>query len=291
MYKDGWWACTKLDKAPWDLSPETLQRFAPGVYDPDTDVWELYFLPDDFSQAHDLAAAHPDKVRDLQELWWQEAERNRVLPLLGCFSIFFGILPPLPPETRFEFAGDVQNVQRGMVPRVSGRSYAIEAQLHVPKGGAEGVIVANADFIGGFGLWVDGKGLLHHTYSFLGVETYKQVASKKLPTGDVTVRMLFEADENKPGTGGIVSLWANDQQIGEGKMQRTVPVAFSSYAGMDIGRDNGLVVDRAYEDKAPYAFTGTVKKVVFDLRPAIPEDEHALHQHSSSHAVAHGIGA
>jgi len=179
-------------------------------------------------------------------------------------------------------------VQRGMVPRIAGRSYAIEAELHVPDGGAEGVIVANADFIGGFGLWVDDKGLLNHTYSFLGVETYKQVSTEKIPTGDVTVKMLFEADENKPGTGGNVTLWANDKQIGEGRMPHTVPVAFSSYAGMDVGRDNGLVVDRSYEDKAPYTFTGTVKSVVFDLKPAHHEAEQALHEHAQMQAVGQG---
>ncbi len=291
MYKDGWWACTRLDKAPWDMSPETMKRFAPGVYDPEQDVWELYYLPDDFSQAKDVAAENPDKLKELQELWWQEAERNRALPLLAGFSIFFGILPPLPTATRFEFNGDVQNIQRGMVPRVMGRSYAIEAELTVPEGGAEGVIVANADFIGGFGLWVDDSGRLNHTYSFLGVETYKQTSTEPVPAGDVTVRMLFEADEPKPGSGGTVTLWANDAQIGEGRLDRTVPVAFSTYAGMDVGRDNGLVVDRAYEDKAPYAFTGTVKNVVFDLKPAGHEDEKALHEHASHQAVAHGISA
>ena len=144
-----------------------------------------------------------------------------------------------------------------------------------PREGAEGVIVANADFIGGFGLWVDEKGMLNHTYSFLGVETYKQVSSQKVPTGAVTVKMLFEADEPKPGTGGTVTLWANDKQIGSGRIDHTVPVAFSSYAGMDIGRDNGLVVDRAYENKAPYAFNGVVKNVVFDLKPTAHEDEKA----------------
>jgi arylsulfatase A-like enzyme/uncharacterized membrane protein len=291
MYEDGWWACTKLDKAPWDLSPETMKRFAPGVYDPEKDVWELYYLPDDFSQAKDLAAEHPDKLEELQALWWQEAERNRVLPLLGCFSIFFGLLPPLPTITRLAFNGDVQNVQRGMVPRVFGRSYAIEAELEIPDAGAEGVIVANADFIGGFALWVDAERKLHHTYSFLGVESYKQVSTKPLPTGKVTVKMLFEADENRPGTSGNVTLWAGDKQIGEGTMPHTVPIAFSSYAGMDIGRDNGLVVDLDYEPKAPYIFTGTVKEVVFDLKPAIHDDEHALHEHASLNAVAHGISA
>ncbi len=288
MYSDSWWACAKLDRAPWDFSPQTLRRFAPGAYDPEQDVWELYYLPDDFSQAHDLAAQHPDKLAELKELWWAEAERNRVLPLLGGMSVLFGILPPLPTVTRFTYAGDVQNVQRGMVPRILGRSYAIEAELTVPDGGAEGVIVANADFIGGFGLWVDDGGLLHHTYSYLGVETYKQVSTEPLPAGDVTVKMLFAADEAKPGTGGTVTLWADGKLIGEGKMPHTVPIAFSSYAGMDIGRDNGLVVDLAYEDRAPYAFTGTVQKVVFDLKPATHEDEKALHEHAQGQAVGQG---
>jgi arylsulfatase len=282
LYKDGWWACTRLDKAPWDFSPETLRRFAPGVYDPERDdVWELYHLPDDFSQARNLAADHPGKLAELKALWWQEAERNRVLPLLGGLSIFFGMLPPLPTITRFAFAGDVQNVQRGMVPRVYGRSYAIEAQLTVPPGGAEGVIVANADFIGGFGLWVDDGGLLHHTYSFLGVETYRQTSTEPIPSGEVTLVMQFEADEAKPGTGGQVTLLANDRAIGEGRIPRTVPIGFSTYAGMDIGRDNGLVVDRQYEAKAPYPFTGTVRRVVFDLRPHTHAEEQALHEQAA----------
>ena len=289
IYQDGWWACARLDRIPWDFSPETLRRFAPGVYDPDRDdVWELYYLPDDFAQAHNLADQNPEKLAELKELFWQEAERNRVLPLLGGISIFFGILPPLPTVTRYTFAGDVQNVQRGMLPRITGRSYAIRAELHVPEGGAEGVVVANADFIGGFALWVDHGGLLHHTYSFLGVETYKQVSTEKIPTGDVSVKMVFDADRNEPGTGGRVTLWADDQQIGEGTMPRTVPVGFSSYSGMDVGRDNGLVVDRDYEDLAPYAFTGTVKRVVFDLEPAPPPDEQALHEHAGVQAVARG---
>ncbi len=288
IYKDGWWACARLDRKPWDFSPETMKRFAPGVYDPDDDVWELYYLPDDFTQAHDLAAEQPDKLAELQELFWNEAERNRVLPLLGGMCVFFGILPPLPTETRFTFYGDVQNVQRGMVPRTAGRSYAIEAELTIPEGGAEGVIVANADEIGGFALWVDADGILHHSYSFLGVESYFQESTEPLPSGDIAVTMLFEADEPKPGTGGKVTLWADDRQIGEGRLDRTVPVAFTSYAGMDVSCDNGLVVDRRYAAKKPYAFTGTVKKVVFDLKPAHDEAEQELHEHATMQAVGQG---
>jgi arylsulfatase len=291
IYQDGWWACARLDRIPWDFSPETMRRFAPGSYDPEQDHWELYYLPDDFSQANDLAAQHPDKLAELKELFWAEAERNRVLPLLGGMSIFFGMLPPLPTITRFTFHGDVQNVQRGMLPRIYGRSYAIEAELHVPDRGAEGVIVAYGDEMGGFALWVDANGSLRHSYSMLGVERYIQVAPKPLPTGDITVRMQFDADEAKPGTGGVASLFVGDTKLGEGRIDRTVPVAFSSYAGMDVGRDNGLVVDPAYKDRAPYAFTGTVKKVVFDLRPAHHEDEKALHEAAQLAGVAHATSA
>ena len=83
IYKDGWWAACKLDRIPWDASPPTMARFAPGTYDPEQDTWELYYLPDDFSQANDLAAENPEKLAELKELFWQEAEKHNVLPLLA----------------------------------------------------------------------------------------------------------------------------------------------------------------------------------------------------------------
>jgi arylsulfatase A-like enzyme/uncharacterized membrane protein len=289
IYKDGWWAGAKLDKLPWDFSPQTLRHFAPGGdWDPEQDPWQLYYLPDDFSQAHDLAAEQPEKLAELKALWWQEAEKHRVLPLLGGFSVFFGMLPPMPTKTRFEFAGDVQNVQTPVIPRIIGRSYAIEADVHVPEGGAEGVLVAYADFIGGFALWVDETGHLNHTYQYLGIDTYKQTSTEPIPTGDVTLKMLFEIDQPVPSSGGNVTLWAGDRQIGEGRVDKTVSLIYSTYAGMDMGRDNGGVVDLAYEDRAPYAFTGSVRKVTFDLKPAGHDDEMALHEHAAGQAVGAG---
>ncbi len=291
IYKDGWWACAKLDRIPWDATPATLARFAPGTYDPEQDTWELYYLPQDFTQARDLAEDNPGKLAELQDLFWEEAEKYKVLPLLGGLSVFFGILPPMPTITRTTFHGDVQNIAPGMIPRVYGHSYAIEAQLVIPDGGAEGVIVAEADEMGGFALWVDGDGLLHHSYSTMAVDQYKQVATEPLPVGDVTVRMQFDADAPKPGTGGHVTLWANQKKIGEGRMDRTVALRFSFYAGLDVGRDNGMTVDPAYRDKAPYAFTGTVKKVVFDLKPEAHEHEKTLHetaQHDATSAAMNG---
>ena len=83
MYKDGWWLAMKTERIPWVLTPEALAPYAPGVWDPDAGRAELYYLPDDFTQAHDVAADHPEKVQELKELFWEEAERYKVLPLLG----------------------------------------------------------------------------------------------------------------------------------------------------------------------------------------------------------------
>ncbi len=291
MYKDGWWLAMKTERIPWVLTPDTLKPYAPGVWDPDAGPAELYYLPDDFTQAHDVAAEHPEKVAELKELFWEEAERYKVLPLLAAMSTFFGMLPPIPEETTFEFRGDVENVMSGMIPRIYNRSYAITADLLVPEGGAEGVIVAEADHLGGFTLYVkDGK--LTHTYSMMGVFIFKQVAEENLPSGAVTVRMEFAADAATPATGGDVTLFIDDRQVGKGRMDHTVPIRFSGYAGMDIGRDNGGVVDRAYEDKKPFAFTGTVKKVTFDIKPhRSNEDAVALHAAAHHGDVAHALSS
>ncbi len=291
MYKDGWWLAMKTERIPWLLTPEALAPYAPGVWDPDSGPVELYYLPDDFTQANDLAAEHPDKVQELKDLFWQEAERYKVLPLLATLSTFFGILPPLTGETTFEFRGDVQNVMPGMIPRIYNRSYAITADLVVPEGGAEGVIVAEADHLGGFTLYVkDGK--LTHTYSMMGVLVFTQVAEEDIPTGDVTVRMEFEADGATPATGGNVTLFIDGRPVGKGRMDHTVPVRFSGYAGMDIGRDNGGVVDRSYEHEKPFPFTGTVKKVVFDITPHLSDqDELELHAAEQHGHAAHGLSA
>jgi arylsulfatase A-like enzyme len=291
MYKDGWWLSWMMPRIPWRTDPETMKGYAPGAWDPEGDPVELYYLPDDFTQAHDLSAEHPEKVAELKELFWQEAEANGVLPLLGGLTTFFGMTPPLTKQTQFTYYGDVQNVAPGMIPRIYNHSYAISAELEVPEGGAEGVIVAEADHLGGFALFVqDGK--LKHTYSFAGVMEFKQESDAPLPSGDVSVRMEFAADAPTPATGGEVTLLVNGDPVGGGRMEHTIPVRFSGYAGMDIGRDNGMPVDRSYADKSPFAFTGTVKKVVFDIAPhADDAHEQELHEHAQQALAAHAIHA
>jgi arylsulfatase A-like enzyme len=286
MYKDGWWLAMRTARIPWVATPDALKPYAPGVWDPDRDPVELYYLPDDFSQARNLAAEHPEKVQQLKDLFWQEAEKYNVLPLMAPLAPSFGMLPPFPEVTRYEFRGDVQNIMAGMIPQIYNHSYTISAELVIPAGGAEGVIVAEADHLGGFSLFVD-DGKLTHTYSMMGVYVFRHRAEEPLPAGEVTVRMRFDADEAKPATGGEITLFIDDKPVGKGRMDRTVPVRFSAYAGMDIGRDNGLVADRSYERRKPFAFTGTIKKVVFEIDPhPSPEQTNELHK-----AAHHGHAA
>ena len=187
-------------QAPLGLLPGHNRAIRPGGrLGSGPDVWELYYLPDDFSQAHDLAAEHPDKVAELQDLFWERGRTEQRPAADGRVRrSSWAILPPLPTVTRFAFAGDVQNIQRGMAPRIQGRSYAIEAELHVPEDGAEGVIVANADFIGGFAVWVDNHGLLHHTYPWLGVETYQQTSTEPIPPATSRSRCCSKPTNRSP---------------------------------------------------------------------------------------------
>ena len=291
MYKDGWLFCQRLQRIPWVIDPAQLRNEFGTTWDPENDPIELYYLPDDFTQSKNIAAEHPEKVQGLRELFWKEAEANHVLPLLGGLTSFFGMVPPIPKESKFTFRGDIQNVPSGMIPRIYNHSYTISADLVIPPGGAEGVIVAEADHLGGFSLFVqDGK--LKHTYSMLGVLEYTQAAETSLPEGDVNIEMVFAADAPKPATGGEVTLLVNGEPVASGRMEHTVPGRFSGYSGMDIGRDNGLVVDLSYADKAPFAFTGEIKQVVFDVAPHMSdEDAQALHEHAAQALAAHAANA
>ena len=290
MYKDGWLLAQRLQRIPWDLDPDKLRTFGPG-WNPDDEPVELYYLPDDFTQSKNIAVDNPEKVKELSDLFWAEAEANNVLPLLGGLTSFFGMVPPLPEESKFVYRGDIQNVPSGMIPRIYNHSYTISADLVIPAGGAEGVIVAEADHLGGFALFVqDGK--LKHTYSMLGVLEYTQAAEQPLPTGKVNVELVFTADAPKPATGGEVTLLVNGEPVASGRMEHTVPGRFSGYSGMDIGRDNGLVVDQSYADKAPFAFTGEITQVVFDVAPNLSlEDANALNEHAAQALAAHAASA
>ena len=281
MYKDGWIASCKLDRIPWEADPKAMARFAPGVWDPEKDVWELYNTLEDFSQANDLAKEHPDRLDELKALFIKEAEKYHVFPLLGGLAAYFGFLPTTgAPKTKFVYYSGVENVSSGMIPHVYGTSYAIEADVVIPPSGASGAIVANGDFMGGFSLYVqDGK--LSHTYSFMGVRSDTISSAEPLPQGPAVLRFEFTADAPKPGTGGTTRLLVNGKVVAEGRLEHTVPLRFSAYAGMDIGKDNRRPVSRTY--KSPFPFTGTINTVTFDLEPTPKSAAERTEQETARH--------
>jgi hypothetical protein len=183
--------------------------------------------------------------------------------------------------------GDVQNVAPGCVPRIYHHSYTISADLHIPDGGAEGVIVADANHLGGFSLFVqDGK--LKHTYAFLGVFEYHQESDGELPGGDVNVQMSFVADEAKPATPGQVTLYVNGKPAGQRPAGSRRAVRFQRLFGPgqrpgrrpQLRRQGAVRVHR------------TVKKVVFDVaQHADGKDEDTLHAHAHQAHAARGINA
>jgi arylsulfatase len=276
MYKDGWIACWRPDRIPWKLEPETLARFAPDKWAPDKDKCELYNLDEDFSQADDVAEKHPDKVRELTELFWAEAEKYQVLPLFGEIAFLWSFPKHSTDQLKFTYYSGTENISCGMIPPIYNRSYSISADLYNPgrsglgvRPGMAGVIVAEGSFLGGFSLYVE-EGRLKHTYSFLGLKLDTITSRDELPKGKVNVRYEFTAD--KPGefaTSGSSRLFVNGKQEAKGRIEHTVPLRFTGYAGMDIGTDNGLPVvpKLVYAKILPTYFKGTIEKVEFELGP------------------------
>ncbi|MFO0905177.1 MAG: sulfatase-like hydrolase/transferase [Pirellulales bacterium] len=267
MYKDGWLASARLDRIPWRLDPITLAKFRPGgPWDPDSDNWELYHLDEDFSQSENVAAQHPEKLAELKKLFWEEAEKHHVTPILGSFAPMFGQGPPPGKRTKYVYYPGSESIEPGMIPRIYNRSFKITAHVEIPDQGVEGVIVANADVMGGFSLYVQDH-QLRYTYSFMGIRVDTLAAEGKLPAGPVQIEYQFTADQpGRPATGGRGRLLVNGKAVGENQLARTVPQRFSTYAGLDIGKDNGDVVALSYRSKAPFAFTGKIKKVEFELQ-------------------------
>jgi arylsulfatase A-like enzyme len=262
IYHDGWMA-SAISFVPWNPNRTG--------FDPDKQKWELYNIDEDFSQADDLAGKNPQKLREMQDLWWAEAARYNVLPLdwravERLNSELMG-RPSLAGnrKTYTYYPGQVA-LPNDAAPRVLNKSWTLTADIDVPEAGAEGMIVTHGGVTGGYGLYArDGRPVF--VYNYLSLERFTFAGERPLPKGKVQLKVDF-AYKGKAGERGkpaAVTMSVNGTKVAEGELPRTVPIQFSLGEGMDIGEDVGSPVDFTY--RLPFRFTGTIEKVVIELGP------------------------
>jgi arylsulfatase len=258
VYDHGWIATCRHGRLPW----ENL-----GSSDFDKDVWQLYNLDDDFSETNDLAAANPRKLKQLQDLFWVEAARYNVLPLDDRFIERAD--PAMRPSliegrTRFTYFPGVRRVPESSSPNVKNKSHTITADVEIPEGGADGVLVAAGGNVGGYALFVrDGKPC--YEYNYFTVERFKIVGNDALTPGKHTIRFEFRYDGGGVGKGGTGRLFADGREVARGRIERTILGRFSADETFDTGEDTGSSVSNAY--RAPFRFEGTIRKTEIDLAP------------------------
>ena len=242
IYHKGWTAVTR-HSIPW--KPTEMPAY-------DDDVWELY-APEDWTQAHDLSADQPDKLRELQRLFLIEAARYNVLPLddrrFERFNPDIAGRPQLIRGNSQLLFGGMGRLSENSVLVVKNKSHAVTAQIEVPEGGAEGVLIAQGGAYGGWSLYLH-EGRPAYCYNFFGLERFKVYGNQPVPAGEHQVRMEFTYDGGGLGKGGDVTLYVDGDKAGAGRVEHTEPVIFSADETTDLGRDSATPVsdDHGYEN-------------------------------------------
>jgi arylsulfatase len=260
IYHDGWVACTTPARVPWDMKAPTVDVIS-GYH------WELYHVAEDFSEAVNLADKYPDKLHELQLLFYAEAAKYNVLPLddstIGRFDV--SIRPSLTRgRTEFTYYGTVTRIPEGTAPDVKNKSFSIIAEVVLPKGDEQGIIVTQGGLSAGYALMFKGGRPIFH-YNMANVAHYNVAAKDALTAGKHTVVFDFKYDGGGIGKGGTGTLSADGRKIAEGRIENTMPVRFSFDETFDVGEDTGTPVSEDYD--VPFKFSGQIEKVV--IKPAI----------------------
>ena len=251
----GGWAAAPPHSPPW-LLPETPPLSA--------DVWELYDVDADFSQANDLAAENPKKLKELQALFMKEAERNHVLPIDDRRSERFnpaiaGRPDLLGGRTSMTVYDGMTGIMENAFINVKGVRHTVTADVVLSDAKTDGVIIAQAGYFGGWALYMK-NGRAIHDYNFFGLSHTKVASKSALAAGKHTIQYEFVPDEKKPGTGGKSILRVDGKVVAEGQIPKTQPFAFSADEGVDVGVDNETMVSDDYELGAT-KFEGTIEQV------------------------------
>jgi arylsulfatase len=254
------------------ITPEVLEEL-------DRSGWELYRMTDDPTESRDVAAEHPEKLRELVALWWQEAERYKVLPLDSSMQARLATVRPQTskPRTRFVYYPHGSPVPSFAAPPVYNRAYSIEADVDIPAGGAEGVIVAQGGDAGGYAFFMK-DGQLCFVYNYVGLDRF-ELRAGGVAEGRRALRYEFEPTgepdfANGKGVPGRGQLYIDGELVANTEYPHTTPLFFE-LEGLSCGFDFGAPAAEAYEP--PFPFTGTIRQVSVDLAgDLIADDEAAL---------------
>ena len=273
IYHKGWTAVTR-HSTPWVMNAK-LPAY-------DNDVWELYDTATDWSQANDLSKQHPEILHELQRLWLIEAVKYNVLPLddrrVERFNSDLAGRPELiKGKSQMLFAG-MGRLQENTVLNIKNKSFSITAEIVVPNGGAEGVILGQGGRFGGWALYTK-TGKARFVYNLFGIQRWHIASERTIPKGKHEIRMEFaygaaaaaasgqsgkQQQISALGQGGTVSLYYDGQRVGEGRVDRTVPFGFSADETADVGRATATSPTDDYDIKHSL-FNGKINWVRIDL--------------------------
>jgi len=250
MYHDGWKAVVfrPLPFVQYTEEDDPFRSF-------EDDDWELYHVAEDFSETRDLAAQRPEKLAELVDLWWRQAERFQVLPVTNLPIVG---ADPRYRRARFVFYPGIGTIPQLVAPNISNRAWSLRAELVVPDGGADGVIVGHGSHAGGYVVFLR-QGRLHFTYNHLGTTLTTVAAEVVLPTGPVEARIEFRPTGAHAGD---VDLFYGDVPVGQGHVPRTTLVTVGVH-GFTVGYQRGSAIAPDLDGRCPIT-AGALSRVVIE---------------------------
>jgi len=269
IYHDGWVAATTPVTLPWELSTKTAPDVIIGYN------WELYNVEEDPTQFNDLASKMPDKLKQMQDLFYAEAKKYNVLPLDNTTLARWNTPRPslTAGRTVFEYSGELSGVPGAAAPNIKNKSYAITAEVEIPDGGAEGMIVTQGGRFGGYGLFLSkgefgvNRGRVVFLYNLLDLKR-TMWEGPELGAGKHTIVFDFKSEGPGLGKGGTGMLTVDGKEVAKNSMEHTTPITFPEDETFDVGQDTRTgVALLEYRYDTPFKFTGKINKLRFKLEP------------------------
>jgi arylsulfatase A-like enzyme len=275
IYHDGWLAATTPATLPWELSTKTPPDVITGYN------WELYNVQEDPTEYNDLATKMPDKLKEMQDLFYSEAKKYNVLPLDNSSLARWNTPRPslAAGRTVFTYSGELSGVPDSAAPSILGKSYTITAEVTIPDGGAEGMIVTEGGRFGGYGLFLSkgdfgvDHGRVVFLYNLLDLKR-TMWEGPELGAGKHTIVFDFKAESAGLAKGGTGVLSVDGKEVAKNSMEHTIPITFPEDETFDVGQDTRTGVAMVeYRYDVPFKFTGKIDKLTFKLEPFPPEQE------------------